>query len=220
MRFALKHVDENAELYALGMLSDAESQDVERHARSCTTCRGRVANARETVTRIAQEEPPYEPSPNLRARIANAAAMPQPVAGALRPRWLLLASGIVAGVAAASLVFLPFGLTAQRAARENDLAISAIVTSHFSHVSFEPLEAQAPQAKILYERHGAWLYVLVRAPQKGMAVGLEIGSRVKTVGPLTELGENGMLLVGNPGHVTAVVLRLNGKSIARATVSP
>src|ERR1700688_4487918 len=47
------HVDENAELYALGTLSDSERAAVDAHVATCASCAQRVGEAEETVAALA-----------------------------------------------------------------------------------------------------------------------------------------------------------------------
>ena len=209
----MKHIEEDAELYALGMLDDLEAARVRSHVAECAECRQRVGEAQNVVTQLAAASPQIEPDAVLRSRLFASArtTTTQKV-----PRmWTAVAAGIAAGVLAASLILVPGRMNQTRLAARNDIAFSTIVRSHFLHVQFAPLEAAAPQAKMLYGRHGEWLYVIVHTPSRHFGVRL-VGGDARTVAELTSEGANATLFIADPGQFTAVELTLDGKPVARA----
>ena len=50
------HVDENAELYALGTLSDTDRAAVDAHVATCASCAQRVGEAEETVAALSARQ--------------------------------------------------------------------------------------------------------------------------------------------------------------------
>ena len=68
------HIDELAELYALGSLEAGERTAVERHIRGCIECADRIRTAEETIAFIsdleAHHEPPCAIAENFAARLA------------------------------------------------------------------------------------------------------------------------------------------------------
>lgn len=65
--------DEQLELYALGLLDERETTEVERLLREDPAARQRARELREVVSVLAFDADPVEPSPGLRARILDAA---------------------------------------------------------------------------------------------------------------------------------------------------
>lgn len=70
-----RHIDELAELYALGSLESDERAVVERHIRGCTECADRIREAEETISFIADLETHHEPpdaiAENFACRLAG-----------------------------------------------------------------------------------------------------------------------------------------------------
>lgn len=68
------HINELAELYALGSLEVRERATVERHVRTCVECANRVRAAEETIAFISDlqehHEPPQTIAENFVARLA------------------------------------------------------------------------------------------------------------------------------------------------------
>lgn len=211
----MNHIDESAELYALGMLDELEAERVRAHVTDCAQCRDLVLNAQEVVSRISEEAPLLEPGQSLRARILQSARSTE--RSKAIPPWRWFVSGIAAGILAAAFVLLPGRMNVQNIASQNDLAFSTIVQSHFSHVPFEALVANAPQGKVLYAKHGEWLYVVVHSPAPGTQVALEGSTGREYIHDLAIFGANGTLFVQSPVAFRAVILVLHGKTIARAT---
>src|SRR5688500_4673928 len=65
--------DEQLELYALGLLDERETAAVERLLREDPAARQRARELREVVSVLAFDTDPVEPSPDLKARILDAA---------------------------------------------------------------------------------------------------------------------------------------------------
>ncbi|HEY1655257.1 MAG TPA: zf-HC2 domain-containing protein [Candidatus Tumulicola sp.] len=149
------HVEESAELYALGKLDELEQARIERHVRGCDDCARRLGEAEATVLRLieAGEMPAQSPALVRPIRFVR----PQMSA----PAW-------VAAVAAAFVIgLIPWGIMSSRngttieAARQQQAATGAMLAGHFIHAPFTPLVPGAPAAKVIYAREGGWLYVIV-----------------------------------------------------------
>ena len=64
-----EHIEELAELYALGSLDDLERLRVERHVSQCAICAARLHQAEETVTAVAEAQPLHAPPARLQERL-------------------------------------------------------------------------------------------------------------------------------------------------------
>lgn len=210
----MSHLEEHAELYALGMLDDVEAARARRHTEECEECRKRLIDAQNVVTQIAQASPQIEPDASLRTRLLISAGS----AGRRTSRaWAWFAGGTAAGILAASLVLVPGRFDHARLTERNDIAFSTIVASHFLHVPFTGLERSAPAGKMLYGKHAEWLYIIVHAPTKTMEVQLVGPNGTRIAGELSADGANATLFIANPGRFRVVELTVEGKPIARAT---
>jgi hypothetical protein len=209
----MTHIGESAELYALGMLAQSESESVLAHAQMCSECAQSLERAQQVVSTLSQGVPQYEPRSALRDRILASTTRAQ---GDRRPLgWL--GGGLVAGALAATLILMPGHFTTQVPSRGDELALSTIVQSHFNHVSFVALRQGAPQAKALYAKHLEWIYVIVYKPPQGLQVQIQNASGSRNLGALGRSGENGTLFVRAPGAIEHIVLLEGGVALARAT---
>src|SRR5258708_1018781 len=72
------HIEESAELYALGTLDAAERKRVDEHVRICETCAARIGDAEATIEHLVhQRMPSAELDRRMRARFVRQAAWPR-----------------------------------------------------------------------------------------------------------------------------------------------
>lgn len=207
----MNHIDELAELYALGSLEPFEQSKVDAHIATCEACRRRVSDAERVVLALAEAQPQIEPSRPVPRAPARASTSPRPSGNAWR-----FAVGIAAGLILPLLILLPVAFRARQAQERDNVALSALVNSHFNHVSFTPSVPGAPPAKLLYARAGEWLYVIVVQPRSDLTVEVRDAHGVRTVGTIAGNRPQGSLFVARPGPVQEVLLDLNGAPLAVA----
>ncbi len=191
-----KHVDDDPALFALGALDDVTSRRVEAHLRTCAQCRQRFAESQDVVAALATPKAIREPDPALRRRVLTSAFSRK--APARVPSWGgALAAGFAIGIA----VLLPSIFNMRAAMGTNDVALSTIVASHFNHAVFHPLNAGAPAAKVLYGRHGEWLYVVIHSNRPDLRVEAFSGSGSRRALPRPTIqGRNQTLFVSDAGR--------------------
>ncbi|MBV8147747.1 MAG: zf-HC2 domain-containing protein, partial [Candidatus Eremiobacteraeota bacterium] len=151
-----RHVGEEAELYALGMLDDRQRAAVEAHLAECTACSRRVGEAEETVLALERR--------SVATPIPFARRLPLKFERRRISAWWL------APAAAAALIV---GLLLPRPASNENAALLAMINSHFSHAQFAG--ATGPPAKVLYARDRSWYYVIVTGIHRYDVYGIHAG---------------------------------------------
>lgn len=134
----MNHIDQEAELYALGMLDDDERARVDEHLRDCIPCTVRVGEAEAAVAALID-------TTQERGRQPRTARWPLAVAAA----FALAALGL-----AGQNVMLRGALGA------DGTVLATMVNSHFDHAQFQAPGGAALPAKAIYERHGKWYEIL------------------------------------------------------------
>lgn len=204
-----EHIDELAELYALGALDDAERGRVDLHARSCGECAARLGDAERFISEtIADAEPP----PALDRRM-HAAFAPR---RAWNPRWrALVAAAFILGL----LPGVIFGVLQHRQPAvdaDRDRAVAALVNSHFAHVQFTPLVADAPKAKVLYGHGAPWRYFIAQT-NRPYTVEAESTNGASVLGALHVSGSAAELFV--PATSARSFVLLDGtRAVSRVTL--
>jgi hypothetical protein len=201
------HLEEAAELYALGALPDDERAAAEAHVAECGACARRVGEAEEALAELAT---PQAPSPQLDRRVR---AMFARRSGGARAFYPLVAAAII-------IALLPGALFWQRdrdlraADAVNRQAVAAMIGSHFLHSQFVKVEPDAPAAKAIFARNGAWLYVIAVT---GRDLTLTAGGR--TVGKLSGTGNERSLFIEHPPATKSLMLSDGSRILAHAAVA-
>jgi hypothetical protein len=198
-----EHLDEDLELYALGVLNDEERARVEAHAAACQQCSTRLGDAEAVVAKLALAYP------------AKATVTPMRLARIGSP-WIAAAATFVLAVGITLTAVLQTHRL-QNQLGSNDAVLATIATSHFNHTEFSKAVPGAPTAKVLYGRHGEWLYVIVDSTADRVHVIAQRNGAPVDFGSLHANGETATLFVRDPGTVARVDLQRDGTTIGTAT---
>jgi hypothetical protein len=189
------HIDELAELYAIGSLDEFENARVERHVVQCAPCAARLHEAETTVAALAQAQalPEHEPPATLRARLDRSL-------DSSARRGILTWHPFAAAVAAAIvLALIPTFVAVDRnsalvAMRQDEAALARLASAgtQIDHAQFMS-GTQPMNATVLYGPRGDWYYVVVMHPRPGMQVAYVHGGRMEMLGTVAMHGESGTL---------------------------
>jgi hypothetical protein len=189
----VNHLDDDAELYALGLTDRERDAEIEAHLAACGACRARVVAAESAAASLA------------------AALPPMPAAAPRRAWWTAVATA-AAVVFAATAAFE--GTTAHTASTElarTDAALGAIASSHFGHTTL----ASEPNvvAKVLYARDGSWIYIVAQNAPPGAHVVLGRGAASRDLGAL-DAGAPATLFVRAPGRAAEISVLAGDRVVA------
>jgi hypothetical protein len=134
----MNHIDEEAELYALGMLEDDERARVDEHLATCEPCSVRVGEAEAAVAALVDSTQQRK----AERRIA---------------RWPI---AVAAAFAVAAAGLLAQNVSLHAAVGTDGALLATMVNSHFDHIQFQAPDGAALPAKAIYERHGKWYEIL------------------------------------------------------------
>lgn len=206
-----QHIDELAELYALGVLDEEERARVDAHALACDACASRLGEAESTIAFMEQRAPVVPAS--LDRRMSAVFARPT---GGFRISSALVAAAFIVGLLP-SFWFWNSARTTQAFDAQREQAVHAMVTSHFAHAQFTPLSPGAPKAKLIYARTGDWVYAVAAT---GAALTLQAQTPGGSVGlgTLHATGNAGELFVAKAPHAQIFTLSENGREIERVTL--
>jgi hypothetical protein len=194
------HLDELAELYALGALDDAERASVDAQARTCAECAARLGEAESTIVQFVPER---EPSRALDRRMRAAFAPPQrQSAWRIGP---LVAAAFILGLLPGVLFGVLHRSAAPPFAADRERAINAMVTSHFLHAQFQPLTPDAPKAKVVYGRTTPWRFFIAQSSH-AYTVAATQGRNVIILGKLNVSGDAAELFIPQTGARSFVLM--------------
>jgi hypothetical protein len=212
-----QHIDDLAELYALGSLDDLERARVQRHARECEECRQRVEFAEHAVATLAQAQakPLYEPPASLKRRLERSIARGRRAGLTWHPFAAAIAAAIL-------LALIPAWVAVDRntalvAMRQDERALARLASSgtQIEHAQF--MSGTRPMnAKVLYGPRGDWYYVVVMHPRAGMQVAYVHNGRMDMLGSVAMHGESGTLYLPVNHKMDELALLENGAVVADA----
>jgi hypothetical protein len=134
----MNHIDQEAELYALGMLDDDERARIDEHLRGCDACTRAVGTAEAAVVAVLDAT---QRTPQRRV-----------------PRWPF---AVAAAFAIAAAGLLGENLFLHGALDNDGTVLATMVNSHFDHEQFQTPQGAPLGAKAIYERHGKWYEILL-----------------------------------------------------------
>ncbi len=199
------HVEELAELYALGALDDRSRAQVDRHASQCGACARRIGEAEATVAQLVQEA---RPSEQLDRRM-HAAFAPN---RSWRAPSALVAAAFVLGLLPTAWIWNA-GRTQNAFNVQQQTAVHALATSHFAHAQFVPLVPNAPPAKMLFGRTRPWRYFVAQT-RISYTVTARRGAAAVVLGRLTISGNAGELFVPNAPPADEYILSDGSRIVA------
>lgn len=213
-----EHIDELAELYAVGSLDDLDRARVERHVETCTPCAERLAGAEETIAAIAEGEPAFVPSARLRERLKASVGT-----GSQRRPGIHWWAGALAVAAALVLALIPTWLAVDRnrslsqAMQQDERALARIAAAPaFNRAVFMANGNRPMDAKVLYGPRGDWYYIVVMHPKSGMHVAYVHDGRMEMLGSVAMHGESGTLYLPVKHKMEELALLQGGTVIAAA----
>ncbi|HTV75096.1 MAG TPA: hypothetical protein VME66_15500 [Candidatus Acidoferrales bacterium] len=202
------HLDDDLELYALGMLEPHEREVVDAHVAACKPCLARLIQAEEIGAALAGALPRYEPSPELSARLMGRRRKPR-----VQAVWWM-------GVAAAFLLLVGQSWRSYQfgtALRSQDAILATLVHSHFDHVNLT-IAQPAPGfgAKAIYARDGSWMYLIVDHAPLSLHVVVQSAAGRQDLGAITPTNGVATLFVRPAQRITGIELLAGGAPAASA----
>lgn len=208
-----EHIEELAELYALGMLDTAEHRDVDRHIATCAPCAQRLHAAESTVTAMAELQPRYTPPDSLRRRIL-ASISPRSARFDLRMFTGALAAALVIALGAFGISYVQMN-GMHHAMSQDDRALAQIAAGPFAHVAFAT-RTHPTSAQVLYSRDGAWYYIVVMHPDPSMQIAYVHDHHVEMLGHVRMHGSSGTLYLPVNHKMDDLALIEDGTVVADA----
>lgn len=204
----IAHIGDDAALYALGALDEAERDAIDAHVAQCEPCARLLGQAEADVVRAVEREPQY--------------AVPATV-GRLRPRRLRPAWSVALAAIAAAIVFgiLPSLYFWQQdqatriAMRAQTAAMHRLASAPFRSVAFRG----SARARVMYGPDGSWYVIVVRDASKALQVAwMHDGTRTM-LGSVVPHGDVAMLYLPRSHRMRQLALMDGGAVVAEAKLA-
>jgi anti-sigma factor RsiW len=218
---AHEHVEDRAELYALGLLDGRESAGVERHIAECSSCAQRVGSAERDVALIASMEPHRTAPPELTKRVEQSLRVHRTsqLARAVNRPWAFsaaLAAALLLGLLPSAYVWsqlraLHATMLAQNAAMERLTFAHRTATFRATH--------GGPAAEVMYAPDGSWYVVVVRDASKPLALAWMHDGERTMLGSTVAHGNLATLYLPKSHRMDRLALMDGNRIVAEATLS-
>jgi anti-sigma factor RsiW len=179
----MNHIDDSAELYALGALDEPERRRVDAHVATCAPCAQRLGEAERAVTFAIEADPQYEPSLALRARL-NESLAPSRSKRATVPRsWFAVAAAI-------AILALPLGFMSR--------GYMTPAGGGYADAAFVPMKSTpvAMTAHVMYARSGNFYVVVVKHSTRALHVAyVHADGTMETIGKVEMHGDMGIAMM-------------------------
>jgi anti-sigma factor RsiW len=219
------HIDDLAELYAMGALGDDERTYVEAHLRACTECAQAIGLAERDVALIASMEPQQSAPAALAGRIErllgpDTVRLPQARRGFGWGVPALAAAALLVGLLP-SFYFWSENETMHGAMIAQSAAIDRLASAPHRTAAFSSASSTTAStaAEVMYGVDGSWYVVVVRNASKPLGVAwMHDGTRTM-LGTTVPHGNVAMLYLPQSHRMDRLALMDGDRVVAEATLT-
>jgi len=203
----LGHLDDAADLYAIGALDEFEQTAVEKHVATCVECARLLAEAEDRVTLLAEADVRHKPPAQLERRFA-----PIVRARTSRPRALIpaIAAALVIGLLP-SAYFWQQNEAMHAAMIAQADALNRVASMPHRSVPFSNM-GNGSAARVMYAPDGSWYVVFVRGATRALSVAWMHGGQRTMLGTATPHGSVAMLYLPKSHRMDQLAL-LDGEQV-------
>jgi hypothetical protein len=179
----MSHIDDSAEIYALGALDELERRRVDAHVATCAPCARRLGEAESAVVFAIEADPQYEPSLALRARLNESFGEARPKRATVPRAWFAIAA--VFAILALPLGFMTRGYMAPAA-------------GGYANAIFVPMGSRsvAMTAHVMYAKSGNFYAVMIEHPTRSLDVAyVHPDGTMETIGKVEMHGDIGIAMM-------------------------
>lgn len=216
------HIEDRAELYALGALDPAETSAIETHLRECSTCAQIVGTAERDVALIALRESRRNAPPELTRRIERtlAATRMRALPRTGRHPWPLgvaLAAAFLVGLLPSAYFWSEYR-TLHGTMLAQNAVMERLASADHRTAAFHTVHG-ASRAEVVYAPDGSWYLVVVRDPSRTLAVAWMHDGERTMLGNAVPRGGLAMLYLPKSHRMDRLALMDGNRIVAQASLS-
>lgn len=216
------HIDDRAELYALGALDPAENATIETHLRECSSCAQSVGSAERDVALIALRETRRNAPPELAARIERSldAKRMTPLRRPDRHAWPLgaaLAAALFVGLLPSAYFWSEYRAVHGAMLAQN-AAMARLASATYRTARFRAARGTSPAA-VMYAPDGSWYLVVVRNSSRTLSVAWMHDGERTMLGSAVPHGNLATLYLPKSHRMDRLALMDGNRIVAQATLS-
>lgn len=203
----LGHLDDAADLYAIGALDDFEQAAIDKHVATCDECARLLGEAEERVTLLAEADVRRRPPAQLERRVVSIVR-----ARTSRPRALIpaIAAALVIGLLP-SAYFWQQNQAMHAVMIVQADAMNRVASMPHRSVAFTNM-GNGSAARVMYAPDGSWYVVFVRGATRALSVAWMHDGQRTMLGTATPHGSIAMLYLPKSHRMDQLAL-LDGEQV-------
>lgn len=199
------HIGDDAALYALGALDDAERARVDDHVAQCEDCTRRLGEAERDATLLIEREMQHVPP-------ATVTPLPQRRAPTgWRAAFAAVAAILVLGIAP-SLYFWQQNRAMHLAMHDRAAAMQRLASAPFRSADF----TGSARGRVMYAKDGSWYVIVVRGAQHALQVAWPHDGTRTMLGSAVPHGDLAMLYLPRSHRMGQLALMDGPRVVAEA----
>lgn len=203
------HIDELADLYALGALDDDERAHLDAHLALCDICTARVGEAEAAALLLIEAESQLEANSHATSRASNVVAL-RKHQFSLREFALAVAAALIIGIIPTSYFGVQMMHMSQSMRTQNQL-VTRLASNDYRRVAFAG-DANAPSGHVMYANDGSWYYIVVDDPSRPLRVAWQHNGIDHILGTVAKNGHQAVLYLAQSSKMDSLAL-MDGTSI-------
>lgn len=209
----LEHIDDAADLYALGALDDEERRAIDRHVAQCDACARLLSEAEERVATLAQADVQHRAPAQLERRVSSIVrSRPRPSAS-----FMAIAAALVIGLLPSAYFWQQN--QAMHAAMVADAdAMNRVASSPHRSVAFSEMPGGSA-ARVMYAPDGTWYVVMVRGASRALSVAWMHDGQQTMLGTAMPHGEVALLYLPRSHRMDQLALMDGDRVVAEAQLA-
>ena len=209
------HIDELAELYALGALDDDERAQIDAHLTLCDACTQRIGEAEALALLLIEAEQqipaqPARPEPSnvvpLRARRFS-----------LREFSLATAAALIIGILPTSYFGMRMTHMSAAMQAQNQL-VTRLASNDYRRVAFAG-DANSPSGHVMYANDGSWYYIVVDDASRPLRVAWQHNGVDHMLGSVAPSGNRAVLYLAQSSKMDSLALMDGNTIVASAKLA-
>lgn len=209
-----EHLDEAADLYAIGALDDAQREAIDRHVARCDQCARILAAAEDRVAVLAAADAQHAPPAQLERRVVSLVRRQPSRLRALIPA---IAAALIAGLLPSAYFWQQNQAMHAAMVAESDAMNRLALMPHRSAAFTQMSSGSA--AKVMYAPDGSWYVVFVRGASKALSVAWMHDGQRTMLGTATPHGQVAMLYLPRSHRMDQLALMDGERVVAEAQLA-
>jgi anti-sigma factor RsiW len=207
------HIGDDAALYAIGALDDAERAAIDAHVADCDACARLLGDAEDEVARLVDAGPQHLLPREVSRAVPRAAAQPISLSRAAMAIAAVFVFGFIP-----SMYFWQQNRAMHDTMATDTAVMNQLASAPFHTASFGPMPGRG-NAHVMYSPDGSWYVIVVRGATKALSVAWMHDGKRDMLGTAEPHGDVAMLYLPQSHRMDQLAL-VDGETVVAEAQLP